>query len=151
MWTRTLGRAPRAGVTREPDSAGRSDADTILSVQNAARRVLVVEDERDVRNALTHALRLLGLEAVVAADGVEGLEQLRSGTPFALILLDLRLPRLSGADLLAAMRADPALAGIPVVTMTASHDPAPDHVHAHLPKPFHLRELHDAVRAICGD
>ncbi len=133
---------------RAPDRRPPARGATIVSVLGGdPKRVLIVEDDREVRKALAHALQLLGVEAALAVDGVDGLEQLHAGARPSLILLDLRMPRLGGEEFLDAIRADPELAHIPVVTMTASHDPSPARVQAHLPKPFHLRELHAAVRA----
>lgn len=114
-----------------------------------ASRILLVEDDTDVREALALALRDAGLAVDVAVDGVEGLERLRVGPPPALVLLDLRLPRLCGEELLDAMREDEALAHVPVITMTAGADPAESaEVAAHLHKPFDLDDLLQIVLSL---
>lgn len=114
-------------------------------------RILIVEDDADVRDALADALRRAGLAVDVAVDGMEALERLRAGTLPALALLDLRLPRLGGEELLRTMRADEALAHIPVITMTAGTDPADGgDVVAHLHKPFDLDALLDIVLSVVG-
>lgn len=114
------------------------------------RRVLIIEDDRDVRVELADALRDAGLAPDVACDGAEGLERLRAGPAPALILLDLRLPRLGGEEFLEALRADPLYEHVPVITMTAGLGaPDPDAVVAHLHKPFDLDDLLGIVLSIC--
>ncbi|WP_242392110.1 response regulator [Anaeromyxobacter oryzisoli] len=83
-------------------------------------RVLLVEDDRDLRGALSDLLRLEHLDVVEARDGLEALHLLRSGEPAPdVILLDLVLPILSGRELRQVQLEDPALAGIPVVLLSS--------------------------------
>jgi two-component system chemotaxis response regulator CheY len=113
------------------------------------RRVLVIEDDADVRSALADALAGAGVLPVVAVDGLDGLERLRAGPPPSAILLDLRMPRLGGAEFLRAMRADPRYEHVPVITMTAGSEPTDDHeVVAHLHKPFDLEDLLQIVLSL---
>jgi CheY-like chemotaxis protein len=108
----------------------------------ARTRILIVEDDADVREALAVALEDEGLAVEVAADGPDGLARLSQGPPPSVILLDLRLRRLGGAAFLHAMRADPRHARVPVVAMTAGPEAGDDPaVRAHLHKPFDLAEL----------
>jgi CheY-like chemotaxis protein len=92
----------------------------------AARRILVVEDDADIRHALCEILRDEGYDVRWAAHGRDALVQLRSGTRPELILLDIMMPVMSGFDFRAAQLDDPELASIPVVVMTADvrHDDA---------------------------
>ena len=114
-------------------------------------RILIIEDDADVRDALAGALRDAGLAVEVAEDGIHGLERLRAGPVPALILLDLRMPRLCGEDFLHAMRDDDAYAHVPVITMTAGADPTEDgEVVAHLHKPFDLEDLLQIVLSVVG-
>jgi two-component system chemotaxis response regulator CheY len=84
------------------------------------RRILVVEDDADIREAVMQALADAGFEAVAVADGAEALETLRCAAEVPdLILLDLMMPRLNGFEFRAEQRADPTLAGIPVVICSA--------------------------------
>ncbi len=116
-----------------------------------AKRILIIEDDADVRDALGDALRGAGLAVDVANDGIDGLDRLRSGAAPALILLDLRMPRLCGEEFLRAMRDDEAYADVPVVTMTAGTDPAESaDVVAHLHKPFDLLGLLQIVLSVVG-
>lgn len=115
------------------------------------KRILIIEDEADVREALGDAMRDAGLAVDVAVDGIEGLERLRAGDVPSLILLDLRLPRLCGEEFLRALRDDEEFAHIPVITMTAGADPAEDgDVVAHLHKPFDLDDLLQIVLSVVG-
>jgi CheY-like chemotaxis protein len=113
------------------------------------RRILIVEDDEDVRTGLAEALQASGAEVVVAADGVDALERLRAGARPAVILLDLRLPRLAGAEFLAAIRADPRFEHLPVITMTAGHGATADQeVVAHLEKPVDVDDLRQIVLSL---
>ncbi len=115
------------------------------------KRILIVEDDADVREALAQAMRDSGLLVDVAVDGIDGLERLRAGIVPALVLLDLRLPRLGGEELLRAMREDEELAHVPVITMTAGSDPSDGgDVVAHLHKPFDLDDLLEIVVSVVG-
>ena len=112
------------------------------------RRILIIEDDPDVREALAEALDGAGLSVDVAVDG---LDRLRAGPIPSLILLDLRMPRLCGEEFLRAMRGDEALARVPVITMTAGTDPEDDgDVVAHLHKPFDLQDLLEIVVSVVG-
>ena len=83
------------------------------------RRILIVEDDEDLRAALADAMRSSGVEVEVAADGIDALERLRAGPCPAVVLLDLRLPRLNGQAFLDGLRADARFEHLPVITMTA--------------------------------
>lgn len=114
-------------------------------------RILILEDDEDVRDALSEALAEAGLEVAVACDGVEGLERLRAGPRPDVILLDLRMPRLGGEAFLKALRADPVHEHVPVITMTAglAVPDAEDEVVAHLRKPFDVDDLLGVVLSLC--
>jgi CheY-like chemotaxis protein len=83
-----------------------------------AARILVVEDDEDIRDVLVILLRAEGFTTTAAKDGIEALEQLGRGPPPSVILLDLMMPRLDGEGFVHAIRADPALARIPIVIMS---------------------------------
>jgi len=109
------------------------------------KRVLVVDDDRDMREALTDLLEFEGYQVSSAADGRQALQIARSCPPH-LILLDLMMPVMSGWQFRAAQAEDPVLAGVPVVIMSAfAHELEAT---ALLPKPFQLGEVLDAVRRL---
>jgi CheY-like chemotaxis protein len=115
----------------------------------AGRRILIVEDDPGVRAALAGAMAAAGAEVVVAGDGVDALEQLRSGPRPSVILLDLRLPRLGGEDFLREMRADPRFEHVPVITMSGSAGGAEGgEVVARLHKPIDLDDLREIVLSL---
>jgi CheY-like chemotaxis protein len=85
----------------------------------SAARVLVVEDDRFLRRACEASLRQRGLDVITAADGEEGLSLAQSEHP-ALVLLDLLMPKMSGLEVLRAMKADDKMRGIPVLVLSNS-------------------------------
>ncbi len=86
---------------------------------SSEKRVLVVEDDRFLRRACEASLRQRGFAVVAAADGEEGLRLARA-EPFDLVLLDLLMPKLSGVEVLRALKGDPATRGIPVLVLSNS-------------------------------
>ena len=82
-----------------------------------AGTVVVIEDDRRSADLLTLYLEGAGYAVVLAGDGVEGLELVRRVDPRA-VILDVRLPRLDGWDVLARLKADPATARLPVVIVS---------------------------------
>src|SRR5438552_202636 len=81
--------------------------------------VLVVEDDADIRESLGTILEEEGYGVVTTRNGREALSYLRSGRPRpSLILLDLLMPVMSGAEFRAEQERDPALADIPVVVLS---------------------------------
>jgi CheY-like chemotaxis protein len=84
------------------------------------RRVLVVEDDADVRGALAAVLEVAGYQVVEAAHGREALDHLRTGTTsFCMILLDLFMPTMNGWAFRAEQMKDPEMAAIPVIVVSA--------------------------------
>ncbi len=84
--------------------------------------VLLVEDDPDVQEAMGTFLRCSGYEIVSSGDGADALEELAGGLRPCLILLDLNLPGLSGVEFRRRQLADPAIAHIPVVVLSAASD-----------------------------
>jgi CheY-like chemotaxis protein len=127
--------------------AGRSQ-----EAASGAHRILVVDDEDTIREALVDILRETGYVAVGATNGRDGLRKLREArVPFSLILLDLTMPVLDGRGFRQEQRRDPALASIPVVIVSAYRDAAVKaadlEAAAYLPKPPNLPVLLDVVQA----
>lgn len=81
--------------------------------------ILIVDDDADIRGVLAELLESEGYATATAANGREALAQLERQPHTALILLDLMMPMMNGFEFRAAQRADPAIAAIPVVVMTA--------------------------------
>ncbi len=131
---------------------------------NNIKRILLVEDDpRDIELILTAlAEHNLANELVVARDGVEALDYLNRRGSFAqrpagnpvVILLDLKMPRLDGIQVLRQIRADEHMCLIPVVVLTSSHESLDLEesyrlgVNAYVVKPVRFIEFVNAVKQI---
>jgi two-component system, cell cycle response regulator DivK len=82
------------------------------------RKILLVEDNEMNRDMLSRRLQRKGYEVVIAVDGAQGLAMARTELP-DLILMDMSLPVLDGWQATRAIRADPGLATVPVIALTA--------------------------------
>ncbi|MEU8265626.1 response regulator transcription factor [Sphaerisporangium sp. NPDC049002] len=122
-----------------------------MSDQTDKPRVLVVDDERNIRDLVGVALRFHGFEVVSASRGYEALELVRSGAP-DLLVLDVMLPDLDGFELCRRLRAQGD--EVPVIFLTARDAPA-DTVHGltlggddYVTKPFLVEALVARARAV---
>ncbi len=123
-------------------------------VEVATRRgaILVIEDRDDVRQGLAQLLELHGYLVADARTGEQAIDQLTADPEaVALVLLDLVLPGpMSGLDVRARQLADPALAAIPTIVLTASDTPQPERLplrpDAWLDKPFRFDDLLTLVK-----
>jgi signal transduction histidine kinase/CheY-like chemotaxis protein len=99
-----------------PRHEGSAAADDAAETAPAGS-VVVIEDDRRSADLLTLYLEGAGYAVAVAGDGVDGLELVRRVEPVA-VILDVRLPRLDGWDVLSRLKADPATASLPVVIVS---------------------------------
>jgi CheY-like chemotaxis protein len=109
--------------------------------------VLIVDDEQDIRETLSEVAAHIGCRARSAANGAEALRMLETQRP-CLIILDLRMPVMSGQETLAALRGDAALADLPVVISTSTPAEAPRGVPV-LPKPIDVDKAFAWMRRYC--
>ncbi len=107
--------------------------------------VLVVDDETDIREAVSEVLADEGFEVLGAQDGAEALRQARAHHP-VLVLLDLMMPGMNGWEFSAAQLGDPELSRIPVIVLSALGRVAGMDAAGYIQKPFELDELITAVR-----
>jgi len=117
-------------------------------------RILLVEDDDDIRDAVEDALKRRGFATLAVEDGHDALEYLRRAeVKPSLILLDLTMPRMSGWEFMQAQSQDAALAGIPVVVLSAVgnlEQQAPAIPWAGiLTKPVSLERLIETVQKFC--
>jgi CheY-like chemotaxis protein len=84
-----------------------------------SRRVLIVDDDYAIRDALADFLVHLGYEVALAADGCEALAYLRTHPPPCLVLLDWMMPKCDGRTFRDEQRRDPTIAHVPVALLTA--------------------------------
>ncbi len=81
-------------------------------------KILVVEDDRDIRELIAFTLRFSGLEVETASSGTEGLEKARAFQP-DLILLDVRMPKMTGYEACQALKRLESTKNIPIVFLSA--------------------------------
>jgi response regulator RpfG family c-di-GMP phosphodiesterase len=115
-------------------------------------RVLIVEDDASIRRVLNRVFRD-GYEVHEAADGQAGLERARELAP-AVVITDQRMPKLTGVELLAAVKEMAPRTVRILVTGYAEYGPLVDavnaaHVHHYVEKPFHAKDLRLVVDALC--
>ncbi|HSB42832.1 MAG TPA: response regulator [Methylomirabilota bacterium] len=118
-----------------------------------AQRVLIVEDEPDIRDLLVFHLEREGYQVTKSRSGAEAVRLARAAPP-DLVLLDLMLPEMDGLEVCRRLRRDPATQAVPIVMLTARGDEvdrvlglelgADDYV----VKPFSPRELVARIRAV---
>ncbi|WP_329136635.1 response regulator [Streptomyces sp. NBC_01476] len=117
----------------------------------ASGRVLVVDDNKVIRQLIRVNLELEGFEVVTAADGAECLEIVHSVQP-DVVTLDVVMPRLDGVRTAARLRADPRTRGVGIVMVSAGSLPegagGPGGVDAYVGKPFEPGHLVETVRRL---
>jgi CheY-like chemotaxis protein len=116
-------------------------------------RILIAEDEPDIRELVAFTLRFAGHEVTPTSNGEEALQQASIVVP-DLILMDVRMPKMTGYDACRAMKADPALKDIPVVFLSAKGQDSEIQTgldagaEDYLLKPFAPDQLTERVKAI---
>jgi two-component system, chemotaxis family, chemotaxis protein CheY len=110
-------------------------------------RVLVVDDESSVRFVLRKILEAAGHEVLEASDGAAALACVANCRP-QLVMTDVKMPVMSGQELVARLRSDPATASIPIIVVSSEPDIIALPVDAALAKPFRNHELLESVRAL---
>jgi CheY-like chemotaxis protein len=116
------------------------------------KRILVVDDDPDIRETLAELLQEEGYAVASAAHGAEALSALRTDPRPGLILLDLMMPIMDGWQFRAEQKKDPELASIPVVIISATgRDEFVSSLGAaqFLKKPINLEQLLAAVEQHC--
>ena len=114
--------------------------------------VLVVEDEPDVRELLEVMLQAEGYDTLAAPNGAAALDAMQRRKP-CVVLLDMMMPVMDGWTFRERQLANPPLADVPVICVTAMYDPARVSETLHVPcleKPVDMDALLDRVRRACS-
>jgi signal transduction histidine kinase len=119
------------------------------SPEDTSRRILLVEDDVDLCEALGETLAELGHTVVAAIDGEDGLRQMREFRP-DIVVLDLMMPKVNGWQFRVAQRADPELATTPLVVISASDSATARAVDAdlYLRKPLDAETLMQSIEGV---
>lgn len=110
------------------------------------RKILLVDDEEDLLMVMEARLRKMGYDVTVAQSGKEAIQKIAS-EPFGLVLMDCRMPGMSGQETCKIIKESPQYAKIPIVLVTASVvEATPEkqvlfHFDDHLIKPFEISQL----------
>jgi len=128
---------------------------SLFSAHERRCRVLVVEDDRDTREALLDVLTDAAYDVTTVGHGAEALALLREdGERPCAIVLDLMMPVMDGREFRRHQQCDPSLSSIPLIVLTAHADREGGAMTVHggtcLRKPVELDDLLGNVAAVCG-
>jgi len=121
-----------------------------------SKRILIVEDQEDLRGVLRDLLSGSGYAVVEAQDGPDGVDKAKSERP-DLILMDIQLPLIDGYEATRQIKADPTLAKTPIIAVSSfamkgdeqkARAAGCDH---YVTKPYSPLQLLRAIRGILGD
>lgn len=116
-------------------------------------RILIADDDRDIRELVQFKLAQAGYDVVTAEDGPQALSAART-EPFDLVVLDVMMPQMTGIEVCRTLRAEEATAALPVILLTAKTQAADMQAglaagaNEYLTKPFSLRDLSSRVGAM---
>lgn len=113
-------------------------------------RLLIIDDDEDIRESLVSLLGAEGYDVVAAGDGQEAIRLLAQG-PYSAIVLDLLMPTMNGGQFEAALQANPKWSATPVIVCSAGPIPQDiaERAFAALRKPFDLDRLLLLLKAAC--
>jgi CheY-like chemotaxis protein len=131
--------------------AALAEPDSIRTMPVMHCSVLIVEDDGDLREMMAQLLTLEGYQTAAVANGREALEYLLRGDRPHVILLDLMMPIMDGWEFRRNQQADPSLADIPVVILSALDQSRAANMHADafLKKPLDFDRMLQLVRGYC--
>lgn len=137
---------PTTPETRTAPNGGKKKA---TNGGSAPKTILVVDDDPDVQDSVADVLADEGYQVLTSRDGQEALEQLRR-SPVDLVIFDLRMPVMDGWQFRNLQRADPILAKIPVIAISADGSAQATAIHAdrYILKPFRSDDLLLAVERV---
>lgn len=113
-------------------------------------RILLVEDDYDIRESLRELLEVEGFHVDTAINGLEALEKLAHIERPCVVLLDLMMPVMDGWETMRQLKQDVMLASIPVVVVSAAERTRPPEAARFIKKPYSLDSLLDTVNEFCS-
>lgn len=120
------------------------------------KKVLIADDEQNIVISLEFLMKREGYEVSIAVDGEEAVQRIRAEQP-DLVLLDVMMPRRTGFEVCQEVRADPELAGLRILMLTAKGRDTEVAkglalgADAYMTKPFSTKELVEKVRGMLGN
>jgi CheY-like chemotaxis protein len=154
VWAGAPHSSSRPIGTIGPTVAGPVIARDDASSAGALPVILVAEDEASVRSMVALVLRSRGYTPLLCTDGREALDRIESGERVDAVLMDIRMPRLGGIELVTRIRRRPESRALPVIAMSAYNDQIQEHevlsagANAFLAKPFTVEDLTAALAAL---
>lgn len=119
------------------------------------KRILIADDEQNIVISLEFLMKREGFEVLIASDGEEAIRRVRADQP-DLVLLDVMMPKKSGFEVCQEIKADPALAAVRILMLTAKGRDTEVAkglalgADAYMTKPFSTKELVEKVRGLLG-
>jgi len=116
-------------------------------------KIVIAEDEPDIRDLITFTLRFAGYEVIAGSNGEEGYELTKQEKP-DLVMMDVRMPKLTGYEACKRIKADPELAHIPVIFLSAKGQESEiasgldAGAEEYLLKPFAPDQLTEQIRSV---
>ncbi len=123
---------------------------------SAPKRIVVADDDPDIRRLVVLKLRSAGHEVTAVGDGAAALEAIRRDPP-DLAVLDVMMPGMTGVEVCVALRGERRTAGVPVILLTARVQESDvqtgfsSGADDYIAKPFSPRELVDRIRALLAE
>lgn len=115
------------------------------------KRILVIEDEKDLADLLADLLKVQGYDVDVAYDGREGLDKIAHRRP-DLVITDMMMPVMSGWDVLEKLAKSPEHEDLPVIVASAgdTEETARKYGHPFIPKPFQIGTMLSTIDRLIG-
>ena len=118
-----------------------------------SEKILVVDDEPDIRRIVSFLLKNWGFEVMTAENGIEGLNIIENEKP-DLVLLDVSMPKMNGFQTLEQIRNKPEFKNLPIIMLTANSDTdiidtaVSYGIHDYITKPFEPYELQERIDTV---
>lgn len=119
--------------------------------EQCSKNILIVEDDKEIREAMKDALEIEGYNVIVASNGKEGLTTLRSNTNTCMILLDLLMPSMSGREFMDIVQKEEIISSIPIfIHSSVANKENTTGAAGWIKKPADLSVILEAVKGHCS-